>query len=312
MAAYKFLRFLFLCTVFHLSSSGGLKNLSIVPFNEGFNPLYGELNVIPSEDNKSVKISMDENSSSGFHSKAMYIHGYFGASIKLPGNYSAGVVVTFYTTNNQEYPYRHDEIDFEFLGHIDGQEWVVQTNFYGNGSTNRGREERYVLWFDPAKDFHNYGILWTKNRIRYYVDHVPIREVERVDTMKGDFPAKPMALYGTIWNGSNWATYGGKYKLDLKYGPYIAKFSNFMLNGCPFDPTQKSTRCDDNPGFYDISLHQRTKMKGFRRKYMTYSYCYDKKRYNVSLPECLFDSKEFEHLQKFDPWTFGAARRARK
>ncbi|CAA2998506.1 probable xyloglucan endotransglucosylase hydrolase 28, partial [Olea europaea subsp. europaea] len=128
-----------------------------------------------------------------------------------------------------------------------GQEWVVQKYFYGSGSTNRGREERYVLWFDPTKDFHYYGILWTENGIRYYVNDVPIKEVKTVDRMDGDFLAKPMTLYGTIWNGSNWAAYGGKYKLDLEYAPYIAKYSNFMLNGCPFDPTPNSTQCDDYP-----------------------------------------------------------------
>lgn len=82
MGGSKFLGFLFLSTLFHLSSSGGIENLSNVPFSDGFNTLYGELNVIPSEDNKSVQISMDEKTSSGFHSKAMYMHGYFGASVK--------------------------------------------------------------------------------------------------------------------------------------------------------------------------------------------------------------------------------------
>ncbi|XP_073138076.1 probable xyloglucan endotransglucosylase/hydrolase protein 28 [Henckelia pumila] len=276
---------------------------SLVSFDKGFNPLYGEHNITPYEANKSVQISMDQTTSSGFSSKLMYMHGYFESSIKLPQNYSAGVVVTFYMCNDRKYPYRHDEIDFEFLGHIHGQDWLVQTNFYGNGSTGRGREERYVLWFDPSQDFHRYGIMWTDDIITYYVDDVPIRHVRRVEAMRGDFPSKEMGLFGTIWNGSDWATGGGKHKLDLSYGPYVAKYSSFVLNGCGVDPNRKRNRCEFSNG---LRSKERDRMQGFRRKYMTYSYCYDKKRYVVPLPECVVDFEELEHLRKFDRWTFGA------
>lgn len=61
----------------------------------------------------------------------------------------------------------HDELDFEFLGNIKGKEWRVQTNIYGNGSTSRGREERYLMPFDPTKEFHRYSILWTNETIMY-------------------------------------------------------------------------------------------------------------------------------------------------
>ncbi|KAK6142659.1 hypothetical protein DH2020_023007 [Rehmannia glutinosa] len=289
---------------------------SIVSFSQGFNPLYGERNIIPYESNNSVQIIMDETTSSGFHSKLMYAHGYFQTSLKLPENYTAGVVVAFYACNNHKYPFHRDEIDFEFLGHIHGQKWILQTNFYGNGSTNRGREERYDLWFDPSDDFHRYGILWTDNRITYYVDGVPIRHVKKVDAMGGDFPSKEVSLYGTIWNGSDWATGGGQYKLDLSYGPFIAKYSSFVLSGCPFDDTRTTVaQCDD---YYltnwvglssDMRPEERAQMHAFRRKLMTYSYCYDRKRYAVPLPECVFNSEEFRHLQKFDPWTFGSSKR---
>lgn len=41
---------------------------------------------------------------------------------------------------------------------------------YGNGSTSRGREERYLLPFDPTAGFHRYSILWTAQNIMYYYD----------------------------------------------------------------------------------------------------------------------------------------------
>lgn len=35
---------------------------------------------------------------SGFASNDLYLHGFFSASIKLPSDYSAGVVVAFYVS----------------------------------------------------------------------------------------------------------------------------------------------------------------------------------------------------------------------
>ncbi|KAI8032516.1 putative xyloglucan endotransglucosylase/hydrolase protein 30 [Camellia lanceoleosa] len=49
------------------------------------------------------------------------------------------------TLNGDIFEKTHDELDFEFLGNIRGKRWRFQTNVYGNGSTSRGREERYTL-----------------------------------------------------------------------------------------------------------------------------------------------------------------------
>ncbi|KAK4400132.1 putative xyloglucan endotransglucosylase/hydrolase protein 28 [Sesamum angolense] len=65
----------------------------------------------------------------------------FSASIKLPADYTAGVVVAFYMSNGDIYEKNHDEIDFEFLGNIRGKDWRIQTNIYGNGSTSIGRKK---------------------------------------------------------------------------------------------------------------------------------------------------------------------------
>lgn len=37
-------------------------------------------------------------SGSGFVSQDLYLHGFFSASIKLPSDYTAGVVVAFYVS----------------------------------------------------------------------------------------------------------------------------------------------------------------------------------------------------------------------
>ena len=58
-----------------------------------------------------------------------------------------------------------DEIDFEFLGNVTGQPWILQTNVYVNGKADR--EHRIYLWFDPTTTFHTYSIVWTPQQIMY-------------------------------------------------------------------------------------------------------------------------------------------------
>ncbi|QCD89489.1 probable xyloglucan endotransglucosylase/hydrolase protein 27 [Vigna unguiculata] len=299
-----------------IASSGSLANLPIIAFEDGYTPLFGDHNLAIHRDGKSVHLSLDERTGSGFVSHDLYLHGYFSASIKLPSDYTAGVVVAFYMSNGDMFQKNHDEIDFEFLGNIRGKDWRVQTNVYGNGSTNIGREERCGLWFDPAEDFHQYSILWTDSKIVFMVDDVPIREVMRTESMGGDFPSKPMTLYATIWDASDWATNGGKYRVNYKYAPYVAEFSDLVLHGCAVDPIEHVTKCDSS--FQDseaepsgITPAQRTKMDNFRLKHITYSYCYDTVRYKVPPPECVIKPQEAQRLRKFDPVTFGNGRRHR-
>ncbi|KAH7656602.1 Xyloglucan endotransglucosylase/hydrolase protein [Dioscorea alata] len=290
---------LFLST--HGASSMSLQALPTLSFEEGYTQLFGDTNLMLLRDGKTVHISLDRRTGAGFASQDLYLHGFFSASIKLPSDYAAGVVVAFYMSNGDVFEKTHDELDFEFLGNVRGREWRVQTNVYGNGSTGVGREERYGLWFDPTEDFHHYSILWSHDRIIFYIDEIPIREVVRTQVMGGDFPSKPMSLYATIWDGSNWATSGGRYKVNYKYAPYVAEFGNLILHGCAVDPTDHSSTCNKfNGNQYNsitVSSDQRSAMENFRRKYMTYSYCYDVLRYTKPPAECSIDHREAERLQ---------------
>lgn len=301
-----------ICSVLVLAA-GSSRNLPILSFDEGYSQLFGEDNLMVLRDGKAVHLSLDERTGSGFVSQDLYLHGFFSASIKLPADYTAGVVVAYYMSNGDMYEKNHDELDFEFLGNIRGKDWRIQTNVYGNGSTNVGREERYGLWFDPSEDFHQYSILWTDNQIIFYVDNVPIREIKRTEAMGGDFPSKPMSLYATIWDGSNWATNGGKYKVNYKYAPYVTEFSDLILHGCAVDPIEQSSlKCDHAPNSESIpgiTPDQKTKMENFRKKHMQYSYCYDRTRYTVPPSECVINPQEAQRLRGFDPVTFGGVHR---
>ncbi|KAJ3672609.1 hypothetical protein LUZ60_007330 [Juncus effusus] len=279
-----------------LISSTMALNLTPLTFNEAYSPLFGHGNIHRSHDDRHVRLLLDRSTGSGFISSDAYQHGLFSASIKLPSDYTAGIVVAFYTSNGDVFEKNHDELDFEFLGNIRGKEWRFQTNIYGNGSTSRGREERYLLPFDPTKEFHRYSILWTKETIIFYVDETPIREVKRNDEMKGDYPSKSMSLYATIWDASNWATSGGKYKVNYKYSPFTSEFSNLSLIGCRVDPVELTPLSEENCTKANNELmetelqvmteEKREKMRQFREKYMTYSVCYDTWRYPEMLPEC--------------------------
>ncbi|OAY70295.1 putative xyloglucan endotransglucosylase/hydrolase protein 28 [Ananas comosus] len=260
-----------------------LPTLTPLSFHDAYTQLFGDSNLALRRGGRRVHIALDRRTGAGFASRGLYLHGFFSAAIKLPSDHAAGVVVAFYT---------HDELDFEFLGNIRGREWRVQTNVYGNGSTSIGREERYSLWFDPTEDFHQYAILWSSSRIIFYIDGIPIREVVRTQAMDGlgQFPSKPMSLYATIWDGSSWATSGGRYKVNYKYAPYVAEFTDLVLRGCATDLTTHQPTCRQaDIDMYDtvsLSVEQRLAMDDFREKHMTYGYCYDRLRYTNPPAEC--------------------------
>ncbi|CAN6246479.1 unnamed protein product [Urochloa humidicola] len=279
-----------------------------VAFDERFSPLFGDGNLVRSSDDRSVRLLLDRRSGSGFISSDYYLHGLFSASIKLPKDYTAGVVVAFYLSNGDVYEKTHDELDFEFLGSRWGGQWRVQTNVYGNGSTSHGREERYLLPFDPTLEAHRYSVLWAPTHIIFYIDDTPIREVIRHPEMGGDFPAKPMAVYATIWDGSTWATEGGKYKVNYKYAPFASDFSDLAVVGPRADPVLRVPRRDADQDLLELMTadyavmtpQKRAAMRAFRARQMTYTVCYDAVRYaSGPFPEC--DNSD-EERESFSAW----------
>ncbi|KAL9230805.1 hypothetical protein vseg_006108 [Gypsophila vaccaria] len=300
-------------------------NLPTLSFDEGYSPLFADFNIKKSDDGRTAYLHLNRYAGSGFISSKYYDYGFFSAKIKLPGEYTAGVVVAFYTSNADVFEKNHDELDIEFLGNLKGKPWRFQTNMYGNGSTSRGREERYRLWFDPTKDYHQYSILWTPNNIIFYVDEVPIREIKRSKEMGGDYPSKPMSLYATIWDASSWATAGGKYSVKYEFEPFVSEFTELVLDGCPVDPVdhlsvEGSTGCSpkrraelETKEYSQITPEGRKSMKWFRERFMHYSYCYDTVRYPVPPPECVVVASEQDRFKETGRLKFGSVpKRQRK
>ncbi|XP_028107161.1 probable xyloglucan endotransglucosylase/hydrolase protein 32 [Camellia sinensis] len=257
-----------------------------IGFNQGFRNLWGPEH--QNVDQGSLKIWLDTSSGSGFKSLNSYQSGYFGTAVKLQSGYTAGVITSFYLSNNEEYPGYHDEIDIEFLGTTPDKPYVLQTNVFirGSGDGNIiGREMRFHLWFDPTQDFHNYAILWNPSEIIFFVDDVPIRRYPR----KSDatFPLRPMWVYGSIWDASSWATEGGMYKADYRYQPFIGRYSNFKLGGCTSDGPSSCNPPSGSPsGSSGLSQQQYTAMEWVQRNYKVYDYCQDPKRDHNQIPEC--------------------------
>ncbi|KAM7267353.1 hypothetical protein ACFE04_009519 [Oxalis oulophora] len=235
-----------------------------------------------------LTLSLDKFSGSGFQSKNEYLLGRVDMQIKLVAGNSAGTLSSQGPT--------HDEIDFEFLGNVSGDPYVLHTNVFSQGKGNR--EQQFYLWFDPTKAFHTYSIVWNKQRIIFMVDNIPIRVFNNLETMGVPFPNKqPMRLYSSLWNADDWATRGGLVKTDWSKAPFTAYYRNFNANACVWKGS--GTSCDSSKaaaagGFQagawqtqSLDSNGRNRLRWVQKKFMIYNYCTDVKRFPQGLPiEC--------------------------
>ncbi|KAK1292514.1 putative xyloglucan endotransglucosylase/hydrolase protein 10 [Acorus calamus] len=258
-------------------------------FNRDFDVTWSPDHVNTSPDGRTRSLKLDQESGSAFASKDMFLFGQIDMQIKLIPGYSAGTVLAFYLASDQP---NRDEIDFEFLGNVTGQPYILQTNIYANGYDNR--EERIYLWFDPTKDFHTYSILWNLHQIVFMVDWVPIR-LYRNHADKGvAYPRRqPMSLKASLWNGDSWATRGGQDKVDYSKGPFIVSFRNYKIDACVWKGNPRFCRGDsttnwwNNPRLSSLNWYQRRLFKWVRKYHLIYDYCQDTNRFQNHLPkEC--------------------------
>ncbi|KAE8056825.1 hypothetical protein FH972_013562 [Carpinus fangiana] len=235
-----------------------------------------------------LSLSLDKASGSGFQSKNEFLFGKIDMQLKLvPGN-SAGTVTAYYLSSKGS---AWDEIDFEFLGNLSGDPYILHTNVFSQGKGNR--EQQFYLWFDPTADFHTYSILWNPQRIIFSVDRTPIREFKNSESMGVAFPKnQPMRIYSSLWNADDWATRGGLVKTDWSQAPFTASYRNFKADACIWSSgasscTSSSSTTTNSWLSQELDTANRDRLKWVQKNYMIYNYCTDAKRFPQGLPsEC--------------------------
>ncbi|XP_057818983.2 xyloglucan endotransglucosylase protein 1 [Cryptomeria japonica] len=227
-----------------------------------------------------LQLTLDQSSGSGFQSKNEYLFGKIDMQIKLvPGN-SAGTVTAYYLSSQGD---KHDEIDFEFLGNLSGDPYIMHTNVFSQGKGNR--EQQFYLWFDPTADFHTYSLLWNPQQIMFSVDGTPVRVFKNSEDLGVAYPKnQAMRIYSSLWNADNWATRGGAVKIDWSKSPFVASYGNFEAETCSV-----SSDCSVNSwyGAETLESSEQQKLEWVRKNYMIYDYCSDSKRFPQGFPaEC--------------------------
>ncbi|KAG5060761.1 hypothetical protein JHK87_001790 [Glycine soja] len=242
-----------------------------------------------------LQLVLDQTSGSAAQTKKAFLFGSIESRIKLvPGN-SAGTVTAYYLSSTGS---QHDEIDFEFLGNISGQPYIVHTNIYTQG--NGSREQQFYLWFDPTADFHNYTIHWNPIEVVWYIDSIPIRAYRNYENEGIAYPNKQgMRVYTSLWNADDWATRGGLVKTNWSGAPFIARFNHFRARACKWNGAVSINQCALNfpanwwtsPTYKQLSYAKLGQMNWVRNNYMIYDYCRDTKRFNGRMPPECFKSQ---------------------
>ncbi|XP_052200423.1 xyloglucan endotransglucosylase/hydrolase protein 22-like [Diospyros lotus] len=265
-------------------------------FLEDFHITWGPDHAKLLDNGRTLALSLDQASGSSFQSKNEYLFGKFEMQIKLvPGN-SAGTDTSFYLSSQGS---AHDEIDFEFLGNLSGDPYILHTNVYTKGGG--GREQQFYLWFDPTADFHTYSILWTPKRILLSVDGTVIREFKNLESISVPYLSKqPMRLYGSIWNADFWATRGGIVKTNWKQAPFIASYRKFRAEACLWSSGKSFCSSNSSSSSLFKSKDWRTegldtnsqeRLKWVQKNYMIYDYCADRKKFPRGIPAECFATK---------------------
>ncbi|RVW79701.1 Xyloglucan endotransglucosylase/hydrolase protein 22 [Vitis vinifera] len=231
-------------------------------------------------------------SGSGFQSQDEYLFGKIDMQLKLvPGN-SAGTVTAYYLSSQGP---THDEIDFEFLGNLSGDPYILHTNVFSQGKGNREQQFYSGSTLLPISTHILFsGIL--SALCNFSVDGTPIREFKNSESIGVPYPKnQPMRIYSSLWNADDWATRGGLVKTDWSLAPFTASYRNFNANACVWSSGSSSCSSNSpsststNDGWYSQELDSTSqeRMKWVQKNYMIYNYCTDTKRFPQGLPlEC--------------------------
>lgn len=234
------------------------------------------------DNGQQLQLELDETSGGGFASRNKFVYGNFEVQMKVAQGNTAGTVTAFYLSTATQ---NRDELDFEFLGNVSGQPYLLQTNIFLNGTGYR--EQRISLWFDPTTDFHTYSMSWTKQQVIFSVDGVPIRTFANNEESAMLYVDKPMGVFFSIWNGDDWATEGGLVKINWTAAPFVANYQNFRKDGACLYTGNTASSCSQNrQAFSQATVVDLSRLNWLQSNFMTYDYCTDSARFPVTPSEC--------------------------
>jgi beta-glucanase (GH16 family) len=123
-----------------------------------------------------------------------YSFGYYETRMKAAKG--AGLMAGSFFTYAGHYGHEdHNEIDFEVLGRYPTK---VQLNYYYAGTGKDQENKKLIdLGFDASQGFHNYGFLWSKNSIKWFIDG------KLVHTATENIPQDPCKIMVNLWPGTS-------------------------------------------------------------------------------------------------------------
>lgn len=143
-----------------------------------------------------VLLTMPKGSVGTVLSSTSYLW-YGNVKARLRTSRGRGVVSAFILFSDVK-----DEIDYEFVG-VDLE--VAQTNYYFNGIPDYENSENITI-SDSFRNFHDYEIRWTPDKIEWLIDGKSGRIQERKDTWNSsaqlwEFPQTPARVQLSLWPG---------------------------------------------------------------------------------------------------------------
>lgn len=131
------------------------------------------------------------------------------------------------------------------------------------------------------------------NCFRFFIDDIPIRIFKNNGHKGVGYPTKAMQVIVSLWDGSSWATDGGREKVNWSSAPFQAHFQDFNIDGCVSTPDSPNKECYSQKHWWNTEKHwllnaqQQKAYDDIRKKFMTYDYCADRNRYPYPPPECI-------------------------
>lgn len=128
------------------------------------------------------------------------------------------------------------------------------------------------------------------------MDNIPIRVFNNNTSNGVSYPSKPMQVVSSLWNGENWATDGGKTKINWANAPFKAHFQGFFDSGCHVDDLSNNVEaCGSSMYWWNtmkytwLNTYEQKAYKNVREKYMNYDYCSDQARFHVPPNDCQYN-----------------------